>query len=375
MPLQPGTSLGPYQIDAPLGAGGMGEVYKATDTRLDRTVAIKVLPEHVAADPDLRQRFEREARTVAALNQPNIGHRMRIAHITQTVLLGCLLNLTASAAEPQRGSAQQTESTLAAAARRAREAASESESDSSRVYSNDNLFPRARLTVGAARDSSQDQAREPIQPAREPLQEEAFEPALFLSGAPPIIPLMAVGGGQEWLRVSVNATGTVTGIVPLLEAPGFSDPMQTAVRRWAFIPARLNGEPTDSEVFVAAVFRPAALYTLPGFGTPASSATRGPAEFAFPTETPPPLYPPGARDSGVVMVEVEVDVDGTVGATTLMSSSPGFDSSALITARRWHFQPARRLGRPVPSVAYLVFSFRSPILGSGIGRGGQQTRP
>ncbi len=51
MPLEAGKVLGPYQIDAPLGAGGMGEVYKATDTRLDRTVAIKVLPEHVAADP------------------------------------------------------------------------------------------------------------------------------------------------------------------------------------------------------------------------------------------------------------------------------------------------------------------------------------
>ena len=72
MPLSAGTTLGPYQIQAPLGAGGMGEVYKASDTRLDRTVAIKVLPEHVAADPDLKQRFEREARTVAALNHPHI---------------------------------------------------------------------------------------------------------------------------------------------------------------------------------------------------------------------------------------------------------------------------------------------------------------
>ena len=72
MPLQSGTQLGPYQIESPLGAGGMGEVYKATDTRLDRTVAIKVLPEHVANDPDLKQRFEREARTVAALNHPHI---------------------------------------------------------------------------------------------------------------------------------------------------------------------------------------------------------------------------------------------------------------------------------------------------------------
>ena len=72
MPLQAGTSLGPYQIEAPLGAGGMGEVYKARDTRLDRTVAIKVLPEHVAADPDLKQRFEREAKTISSMNHPHI---------------------------------------------------------------------------------------------------------------------------------------------------------------------------------------------------------------------------------------------------------------------------------------------------------------
>ena len=72
MPLQPGTTLGPYEIQAPLGAGGMGEVYKARDTRLDRTVAIKVLPEHVASDPDLKQRFEREAKTISSLNHPHI---------------------------------------------------------------------------------------------------------------------------------------------------------------------------------------------------------------------------------------------------------------------------------------------------------------
>ena len=72
MPLQPGTTLGPYEILSPLGAGGMGEVYKARDTRLDRTVAIKVLPEHVAADPDLKQRFEREAKTISSLNHPHI---------------------------------------------------------------------------------------------------------------------------------------------------------------------------------------------------------------------------------------------------------------------------------------------------------------
>jgi eukaryotic-like serine/threonine-protein kinase len=70
--LSPGARLGPYAITGPIGAGGMGEVYKATDTRLERTVAIKVLPEHVASDPDLRQRFEREAKTLAALHHPHI---------------------------------------------------------------------------------------------------------------------------------------------------------------------------------------------------------------------------------------------------------------------------------------------------------------
>ena len=72
MPLQPGTTLGPYAVTAKIGEGGMGEVYRARDTTLDRDVALKVLPEHVAADPDLKQRFEREARTVAALNHPHI---------------------------------------------------------------------------------------------------------------------------------------------------------------------------------------------------------------------------------------------------------------------------------------------------------------
>jgi WD40 repeat protein len=72
MPLNPGTKLGPYEIQSPIGAGGMGEVYRARDSRLDRIVAIKVLPSSFAADPDRLQRFEREARSVAALSHPNI---------------------------------------------------------------------------------------------------------------------------------------------------------------------------------------------------------------------------------------------------------------------------------------------------------------
>src|SRR5258708_12213803 len=72
MLLEPGTRLGPYEILSPLGAGGMGEVYRAKDTRLGRDVAIQVLPEHLSAQPEVRARFEREAKTVSSLNHPNI---------------------------------------------------------------------------------------------------------------------------------------------------------------------------------------------------------------------------------------------------------------------------------------------------------------
>ena len=73
MPLISGTRLGPYEILAPLGAGGMGEVYRARDTKLGREVAIKVLPEAFASDAERLARFEREARLLAALNHPNIA--------------------------------------------------------------------------------------------------------------------------------------------------------------------------------------------------------------------------------------------------------------------------------------------------------------
>ena len=74
MALASGTKLGPYEIQSPLGAGGMGEVYRGTDTRLDRAVAIKVLASHLSSSPELRQRMEREGRAISSLNHPHICH-------------------------------------------------------------------------------------------------------------------------------------------------------------------------------------------------------------------------------------------------------------------------------------------------------------
>ena len=73
MTLAAGTRLGPYEVIAPLGAGGMGEVYRAKDTRLERSVALKVLPEEFFKDEERKRRFEREAKLLAALNHPNIA--------------------------------------------------------------------------------------------------------------------------------------------------------------------------------------------------------------------------------------------------------------------------------------------------------------
>ncbi|SRR5216684_514069 len=72
MPLASGTKLGPYEIQAPLGAGGMGEVYRARDSRLGRSVAVKVLSENFASDAERLQRFEREAQALSTLNHPNV---------------------------------------------------------------------------------------------------------------------------------------------------------------------------------------------------------------------------------------------------------------------------------------------------------------
>jgi eukaryotic-like serine/threonine-protein kinase len=84
MALTSGTKLGPYEIVAPLGAGGMGEVYRARDTRLGRDVAIKVLPSHLSSNPDLKARFEREAKAISALSHPHICHLYDIGSQEET---------------------------------------------------------------------------------------------------------------------------------------------------------------------------------------------------------------------------------------------------------------------------------------------------
>src|SRR6058998_3493739 len=104
MPLSAGTRLGPYEILSPLGAGGMGEVYRARDSRLERDVAVKVLPRSLAADAEALDRFEREAKAVAALSHPNIlaihdfGREGGVAYAVMELLEGETLRRSLSRA-------------------------------------------------------------------------------------------------------------------------------------------------------------------------------------------------------------------------------------------------------------------------------------
>ena len=190
-----------------------------------------------------------------------------------------------------------------------------------------------------------------------------FEPARLNVGSPPAPPPpTVVASGQEWLRVSVDAGGDVSRIEPVREAPAFSEALRRAVRGWSFAPARVEGEAVESQVLVAALFRPATLYSLPGLGQPPSGPRVGPGQFPVPVATPAPPYPPRAVGSGLVIVEVEVDRNGGVRAAAVVRSRPGFDTAAVNAARRWRFRPATRDGQPVRSMVYLVFGFREPVV-------------
>ena len=108
MTLAPGTRIGSYEILGPLGSGGMGEVYRARDTRLDRDVAIKIVTDRLAGSPDARARFEREAKTISSLNHPNIctlhdvGHQDGLDYLVMELVEGETLAARLERARAQR---------------------------------------------------------------------------------------------------------------------------------------------------------------------------------------------------------------------------------------------------------------------------------
>ncbi len=196
-----------------------------------------------------------------------------------------------------------------------------------------------------------------------------FTPARYLSGPAPTLPILAVGGGEVFLEVALSENGRVSRVTPLRITPPFVDPLLAAVQQWQFRRAEEESstsrnpklrKPVESKVLVAGLFRPPTFDT-PTLGTLPTDVAPGSDEIPHPTKTVTPPYPPAALFSGIVLVEVEISPTGMVVKTTVVQSAPPFDAPAVDAARQWTFRPARRQGRPVAGVAYVVFGFQQPV--------------
>jgi len=191
-----------------------------------------------------------------------------------------------------------------------------------------------------------------------------YVPAHFRDGAMPQIPIQAIGGGEVFGELAVGDTGVVTGVTTLQATPPFTDILASSVRTWRFVPAENDTEPrnaVNSKVLVGGVFRPPGLDGLP-LGHALVDLGLASDETPFPIATTVPPYPPLARDSGSVLVEIRVDSRGDVADVRTIRSSPPFDEPAMAAARGWKFRPARRSGRSIDAIAYIIFAFRQPVI-------------
>jgi TonB family protein len=203
----------------------------------------------------------------------------------------------------------------------------------------------------------------------------AGTPALFQSGSIPVLSIMSteLGGGEVLLEVTVDRTGTVTGMKALRETATFTERMTGSVKTWRFAPAEADIAPAlrkpggpateavETKLLVAGVFRRPALIGAT-LGEPIKDVAAASNDIPFPSSLITPKHPPRAVGSGVVLVEVHVDAKGSVTDAKVRMSSPAFDSAALDAARLWKFRAAKPAGVSTPAVVYIVFGF--PVLKS-----------
>lgn len=195
------------------------------------------------------------------------------------------------------------------------------------------------------------------------LATEGFTPARFSHGQAPLPPQQTVGWAEVFLQVSVSAAGRVQAVETLRATEPLATLLRSAVESWIFQPAMQEGRAEESEVLVAAIYRPATLFNTPSLGKPSRDLSHASEQIPFPTLAPSPSYPPRAISDGVVVVEALVARDGGVRAATVVrSSGTGFNAGAVQAAVRWRFRPARRGDVSVPAFAYLIFGFRQPVI-------------
>jgi TonB family protein len=174
----------------------------------------------------------------------------------------------------------------------------------------------------------------------------------------PRLPITTTAGGEVLLHVKLDTAGTPELIFGILETPPFAEALREAVREWQLPWAAAEAGP---DILVAGVFRSPALLELSNLPTPPSSAAIAPRVLPFPVEWARPAYPPTGTGDAVVIVELRVGETGGIRGATVVRSTPGFDAAAVDAAWQWRFRPAVRDGRPVSTIAYLVFGFRAPV--------------
>ena len=190
-----------------------------------------------------------------------------------------------------------------------------------------------------------------------------FQPATYRIGGVPVLPTITVGGGEVLLDTAVDARGEVTSVTPLRVTPPFADLFAEAVRGWNFHPARDLDLPAPSHVMVAVLVRPPALNAASTLGEPARDVAMPRPDLPVPITLVPPLHPPNALRSGVVLIEARIDTAGRVTRVRVMQSAPPFDNAAQDAAWKWTFRAARLRGTPIESVAYLAFGFPEIVTG------------
>jgi TonB family protein len=194
-------------------------------------------------------------------------------------------------------------------------------------------------------------------------QNTAFQPARYRAGSLFTLPVNVVGGGEVWLDVAVNEHGGVSSVTPLRATPPFTELVTSAVRGWAFRPARDSGEASASHVFVAALVRPPSLTVGSTLGELPRTVGAASPELGVARSTILPVQNPLAHRSGVVLVEADVDAHGGVTGTAIVRSAPPFDSAATDAASKWTFAPAQYHGVAVASIAYVAFGFPELVTG------------
>jgi len=204
----------------------------------------------------------------------------------------------------------------------------------------------------------------------------AYRPAKYLSGAlPPLPPPTVVNGGEVMLELDVTRLGTVRAVRPLRATPPFTEAFADAVKTWRFEAAEIEQEDqpaapnepkvrkVDSTVLVVAMIRPPTLNT-PTLGDVPKDVGSEADGTPFPVATEVPMYPPLARDGGIVMIETTVDAGGRATQNKMLQSSPAFDKPSLDALGRWLFRPGRVGGSAAPMLAYVVFVFQQPVTAS-----------